>query len=366
MQTIDLMAPVRNAVASNIQAAFGADTLPGIQYTDPPGDPGLFGPDSVTWKVHGHPSGIIGGFSSLMLQNLHPLPMAGVTDHSDYQSDPFGRLSRTASFVAATTYASTEVADAVIDHVNHVHTFIHGTAPDGRYYSAQDPELLRWVHVAEMVSILNAHRRYHPNPIRGADLDRYFDETAIVVEKLGSNNIPRSRDEVRQYLRDIRPELECGDQAKVAMKFLMTPIGPDPVSRGISSLLIQAAIDLLPSWAQQLHGIHRPPGFDALTVRPAAFSLIQTLAFFAGPSPIRAQAEARAAAKPVTPAARPKATRARSTRLTSTKPGKAATKATRPRKTATKATRPGKAAPKAASPDRRAGKTPAGKRRTTA
>ncbi len=131
---IDPLAPVRHAVASNLQAAFNADTLPGIQFTDPAGDPGLFGPDSVTWKVHSHPSGIIGGLSSLMFQSLHPLAMAGVAEHSDYREDPFGRLSRTASFVGATTFASTEVADAIIAHVNHVHTFIHGIAPDGRAY----------------------------------------------------------------------------------------------------------------------------------------------------------------------------------------------------------------------------------------
>lgn len=293
---LDPLAPARKLLASNLSAAFGADTLPGIQYTDPPGDPGLFGPDSVTWKVHGHPSGIIGGFSSLMLQSLHPLPMAGVAEHSDYRENPFGRLSRTASFVAATTYGSTEVAESVIAHVNHVHTYIHGTAPDGRHYSALDPELLRWVHVAEMVSILNAHRRYHPFPIRGGDLDRYFEETAVVVSKMGGIDIPQSRDEVRSYLRDVRGDLECGAQAKEAMAFLMTPIGDDPVSKGVSTLLIQAAVDLLPGWAQSMHGIHRLPGFDALTVRPATFSLVQALAVLVGPSPVQAAARARALA----------------------------------------------------------------------
>lgn len=296
--TLDPLAPARALVASNLQAAFTADSLDGIQFTDPPGDPGLFGPDSVTWKVHSHPAGIVGGLSSLMFQCLHPLAMAGVAEHSDYKSNPFGRLSRTASFVGATTFAATPVAEHVIAHVNHVHTFINGIAPDGRPYSATDPELLRWVHVAEMVSILNAHRRYHPFPVRGADLDRYFDETAVVVEKLGGTDIPRSRAEVRQYLRDVRGDLVCGDQAKDTMAFLMTPIGDDPVSKGISTLLVQAAVDLLPGWVQAMHGITRPPGFDALSVRPATFALLQTLAVLMGESPALAASKARAAAKP--------------------------------------------------------------------
>lgn len=303
---IDVLAPVREVFASNISKSFGADTLPGIQFTEPEGDPGFFGPDSITWKVHGHPSGIVGGFSALMLQSLHPLPMAAVTEHSSYLEDPLGRLSRTASFVAAVTFGSTEVANGVIDHVNRVHTHINGTAPDGRYYSAESADLLRWVHVAFCVSILNAHRRYHPNPIKGGDLDRYFDEYAVVAEGLGSDAIPRSRDEVRDYLRDIRSELECGDQAQFTMSFLMTPRGPDPVSKGVSNLLIQAAVDLLPGWAQHMHGIHRPPGIDALAVRPATFALLQSLAVLMGPSPALVQARARAAA---TPQGRPLATR---------------------------------------------------------
>lgn len=296
---IDLLSPVRQAFASNLAKSFSADTLPGIQFTDPPGDPGLFGPDSITWRVHSHPSGIIGGFSALMLQTLHPLPMAAVTEHSPFREDPLGRLSRTASFVAAVTFGSTEVANGVIAHVNKVHTRINGTAPDGRYYSAENANLLRWVHVGFAVSLLNAHRRYNPNPIKGDDLDRYFDEYAVVAEGLGCNNIPRSRGEVRDYLHDVRGDLECGDQAKSTMAFVMTPRGPDPVSKGVSGLLIQAAVDLLPGWAQKMHGINRPPGFDALTVRPATFAMLQTLAVLMGPSPALVQARERAAATPV-------------------------------------------------------------------
>lgn len=293
---IDIAAPLRKVVASNLEAAFTADRFPQEQYTEPLGDPGLFGPDSVTWKVHSHPSAIIGGFSSLMLQTLHPLAMAGVAEHSDYRANPLGRLSRTASFVTGTTYAATDVAEQMIATVNAVHRFVHGTAPDGRPYSATDPDLIRWVHVAEMTSIINAHRRYHPWPLRGEDLDRYFDETAIVAEKLGGTDIPRSRAEVRQYFRDMRSELVAGEQAKDALAFLMTAIGNDPVSRSISSLMMQAAVDLMPAWAQVLHGIRRPPGFDRLTIRPATFTLIATLAALqSGPNPVT-QSLARVAA----------------------------------------------------------------------
>lgn len=289
---------VRDAIGSNIQAAFSADRMPQEQYTDPPGDPGLFGPDSVTWRVHAHASGIVGGFSSLMMQALHPLAMAGVAEHSDFRRRPLVRLSRTASFVAGTTYGSTEVAEALIAVVNRIHIHVKGIAPDGRPYSALDPDLIRWVHVAEMGSIMRANQRYNPRPLRGGECDRYFDETAIVAEKLGGTNIPRSRAEVQAYMRAIRPELVAGDQAMETMAFLMTPIGADPVSKAVSQTLIQGALDLLPAWAREMYGIRRPPGFDAFAVRPAVWGLINTLAVVLGEPPAVAEARARAAIVP--------------------------------------------------------------------
>src|SRR5215207_7800240 len=97
-----LMAPIARTLS--------ADRLPFEQYTDPPGDPGLFGPGSVTWRVHADPSMLVGGLSALMLQTVHPLAIAGVEEHSNYREDPLGRLSRTGSFVTGTTYGSTEAA----------------------------------------------------------------------------------------------------------------------------------------------------------------------------------------------------------------------------------------------------------------
>lgn len=287
---------VRDVVGSNLEAAFTVDRMPMEQYTDPPGDPGLFGPDSVTWRVHAHASGIVGGFSSLMLQALHPLAMAGVSDHSDFRRRPLARLGRTASFVSGTTYGSTEVAEAMIRVVNRMHTHVTGIAPDGRPYAARDPELIRWVHVAEMGSILRAHRRYHPRPARGADLDRYFEETAVVAEKLGGTDIPRSRAEVQAYLRAVRPELVAGEQAMDALAFIMTPIGDDPVARMVSQTLIQGSLDLMPAWARAMYGIRRPPGFDATVVRPAVWALLNSLAVALGEPLGVSQARARVAA----------------------------------------------------------------------
>src|SRR6185436_498261 len=134
-------------------------------------------------RVHANfPAMLAGGISALMLQALHPLAMAGVYDHSAFRDDPFGRLRRTATFVAGTTYGPTKVAEELVATVRRVHENVVGTAPDGRAYAASDPDLLTWVHVAEVASFLRSYRRY-AGTLSTAEQDRYFAETAIVAER---------------------------------------------------------------------------------------------------------------------------------------------------------------------------------------
>src|SRR4051812_25593617 len=101
-------------------------------------DHGLFGPGSVTWRVHSHPAMLIGGLRALILQSLHPLALAGVVQHSDFRSAPLGRLRRTAAYVATTTFGDTAAAEAAAERVRRVHTRINGIDPvTGRRYSAE-------------------------------------------------------------------------------------------------------------------------------------------------------------------------------------------------------------------------------------
>lgn len=282
--------PLQAAAGRRLTKLVGSERFAEEQYHDPPGDPGLFGPDSVTWRVHADLSMFVGGISALMLQALHPLALAGVLEHSDYRSDPLRRLSRTSSFVAATTYASTPVAETMIDIVRAVHRRVVGTAPDGRSYSAGDPALLRWIHVAEVSSFLEANQRYHPSPIRAPEVDRYLAENAVVAQRLGATDVPTSQSQVEAYFATVRPELEAGEQARETMAFLSRPWGPDPVTRVVSTIVSQAAIDLLPGWARSMHGVVRPPFAELTIVRPTAWALLCAARALIGPSPIRAAA----------------------------------------------------------------------------
>src|ERR1700761_1217016 len=175
---------------------------PVLDYSSPPGDPGLFGPETVCWKVHADfASMMAGGISALLLQALHPLALAGVWDHSSFRTDILGRLRRTATFIAGTTYGSRADALALIERVKRIHVGITGTAPDGRPYRADDPDLLTWVHVAEVSSFLGAYLRYANPSFPGAEQDRYYREYAEVAKRLGAPGAPSSRAEVAAYLR---------------------------------------------------------------------------------------------------------------------------------------------------------------------
>jgi uncharacterized protein (DUF2236 family) len=224
-----------------------------IDFTQPPGDPGLFGPDSVCWRVHGDFSSmLIGGISALLLQALHPLALAGVWDHSNFRDDLLGRLRRTGQFISGTTFASRADAERLIERVKTIHLGVTGTAPDGRPYAASDPELLTWVHVAEVSSFLQAHLRYRNPQLCGAEQDRYYAEVALIAERLGARQVPRSRAEVAAYLAAMRPQLLCDARSREILRILRAAPAPSQAAAMAGKLFFQAGFDLLPDWAQGL------------------------------------------------------------------------------------------------------------------
>ncbi|HBV39718.1 MAG TPA: histidine kinase, partial [Erwinia sp.] len=161
--------------------------------SQPPGDPGLYGPDSVIWQVHGDfPSMLCGGISALLMQMLHPQALAGVWDHSTFRDDMSGRLRRTSQFIAVTTFGNTADAHTLIERVKRIHLRVTGVDGQGNPYAASDPALLTWVHVAETSRFLAAHLRYKNPLLSRADQDRYYAEAAVVAEALGAEQVPKT------------------------------------------------------------------------------------------------------------------------------------------------------------------------------
>jgi uncharacterized protein (DUF2236 family) len=245
-----------------------------IDYSQPPGDLGLYGPDAVCWRVHADfTSMLVGGVAALLLQMLHPLALAGVWDHSTFRQDIHGRLGRTATFIAATTFGSRADAEAMIERVKTIHRRVTGVSPDGRPYAADDPDLLTWVHVAEMSCFLRAHKVYVNPALTGEEEDRYYAETALVTEMLGGRGIPRNRAEIDAYIARMRPTLQCDERTLEILHVLMHAPAPSRTILPAARLLLHAGPDLLPPWAQQMFGLDRYASVRRIALRPSVHGM---------------------------------------------------------------------------------------------
>lgn len=240
------------------------------------GDPGIFGPGSVTWRVHSDGSMFVGGVRALFLQTMHPLAMAGVAEHSDYRRAPLERLANTAHYIGLTTYGTTCQAEDTIATVKRVHERVVGRAPDGRAYAANDPHLLSWVHQALIDSFLRAYQRYGAHSLSADEADQYVAENSVVAERFGCDVLVTSVAQLRGWLHAERPELGAGRQARDAARFLVAP--PLPLAaRPPYVLLASAAIGLLPGWVRRELRLPLPPLVEPLTIRPSTWMLTRAL-----------------------------------------------------------------------------------------
>lgn len=238
---------------------------------------GLFGPESVVWRVHGDVTAMmVGGVSGLLLQMLHPAVLAGVWDHSNFREDMLGRLRRTARFIALTSYGGRDEAEAAIARVRAIHARVSGRLPDGAPYRADDPRLLAWVHVTETVSSLAGWIRYAEPRMRVADRDRYVAEMARIGEALGADPVPRSQIEARRLIEAMRLELKVDSRTREVAGLVLGSRAHKPSAEPLHRLTMQAAVDLLPEWARRMHGL---AGAGPLTplVRAGTTGIARTL-----------------------------------------------------------------------------------------
>jgi uncharacterized protein (DUF2236 family) len=238
---------------------------------------GYLGPDSVAWRVVGHPVSLVGGLRALIVQSLHPLAMAGVAQHSDYRHRSLDRLRRTAYYVTATVFGDRATADAAAARVRRIHERVRGIDPvTGGAYSAGDPETQLWVHCVEWHSFLAAYRAYGGR-LTAAEQDRYHAEGARVAPLVGlpESMVPRSTAEQREYFASVRSRLCISEPAREAIEFVLNP----PMTRELLAfqiplrLVARAALATVPRDLRRVAGIDRPRALDAATVaavRPAA------------------------------------------------------------------------------------------------
>ena len=245
--------------------------------------PGWFEPDGVVWRVHGDLSTLVGGVAALLGQAAHPLALAGVRRHSSYLEDPWKRLAGTARWLVVSTFGSTELAEREAGRVRRMHAVVRGTLPDGRSYSAGDPRLLRWVHLAFTDAFLAAHQAV------GRDLtarfggrwpDAYVAEWSRSAEALGATDLPSGARELAEALEDYRGELE--PVPAEVRTFLAAPPGLGAAERVFYRGLSGAAALLV---APSIASFAQVPGRSAGgSVRlPAARAQLRALQLALGP-----------------------------------------------------------------------------------
>ncbi|WP_164413901.1 oxygenase MpaB family protein [Streptomyces salinarius] len=228
------------------------------------GDPGLFGPDSVTWQAHGDPMMWVAGVRALYLQALHPRAVRGVMQNSDFRRDAWGRLMRTAGFVGTTTYGTTEAAERAGARVRKIHRMLGATDPDtGERYGVDEPALLLWVHCAEIGSYLHVLGR-SGFPLTAAHADRYLAEHRHSARLVGLDpgSVPANRAELAAYFARVRPELAAGPEAHEVDDFLRRPPTHPllvPARELLWRRVARLAYDSLPPYAHELYGRPAPP-----------------------------------------------------------------------------------------------------------
>ncbi|TWE16240.1 uncharacterized protein (DUF2236 family) [Kitasatospora atroaurantiaca] len=247
--------------------------------------PRWFDPTRPIRTVHSDASMFIGGLRALLLQSLHPLAMAAVAGHSGYRGDPWGRLQRTSTFLAVTTFGTAEDAQHAVDHVRAVHQQIRGVTAGGEPYHAADPHLLGWVHAAEVDSFLRAHRAYGAHPLDDAGYDGYLADAATVATALGVLDPPRTQAELAARLQAYRPELHATPEALDAARFILFHPPVPLVALPPYTALAANAVTLLPTWARRQLGLPRLPLLEHTAIPLAGHALTATIRWAMTPPP---------------------------------------------------------------------------------
>ena len=239
--------------------------------------PRWFGEQDPIWRVHLDTSMFVGGIRALLLQSLHPVAMLGVSEHSGFRGDPWGRLQRTSRFLATTTYGTIADAERAIAIVRAIHRRVKGTTSTGQPYRADDPHLLGWIHAAQVDSFLTTYRVFGAEPLAETDADTYVRQCGFVAAKLGVLDPPQTVAELDEVLAGYRAELGLSPAAKQAAEMLLK----DPPLAGPQRLgyavLAAGAVSTLPAWARATLLLPTLPAADRLVTRPLTRTALGTI-----------------------------------------------------------------------------------------
>ena len=258
-----------------------------FQYPD---DPGLFGPESITWKIMGDVSSFIGGIRALLIQAAHPEVAAGVANHSTSRDDPLGRLSRTASYVTATAFGAMPEVEKSIKMVSSAHRPVVGTSSRGEKYSAGNPEMAAWVHNALIDSFLVSYQNFGPFLLKNEEADSYVYEQTNLGNLMKASPLPENAASLSCWLSE-NPKVGSSKEGAEAVSFLKKP--PLPFFTRIAyKILFNAAVVTMPIELREAIGVNPKKGS-----KTAGNFLTKVLRYALGSSPAWAAALDRSGTK---------------------------------------------------------------------
>lgn len=218
-----------------------------VDYREPKGDPGFFGPGSMAWRVHANPIALaVGGVAAVILELAEPRVRTGVWEHSIFRTDPLARMQRTGEATLITTYGPTRAVEARVAMVTRMHERVSGMTPEGRAFTALDPDLMTWVHLTAGWGFVTAYDRYVER-LSGEEMDRYFAEGGRLGRAFGAPEPPASSAAAGDWFDRMRPHLRphpiIGEFLGIVSR--TSPLGL--AGRALQPLVVQAAIDLIPA-----------------------------------------------------------------------------------------------------------------------
>jgi uncharacterized protein (DUF2236 family) len=231
-------------------------------------DHGLFGPESVTWKIAKEAVLNIGGARAVLMQLAHPLVATGVSTHSRYMRDPIGRALRTFTLGQMLTFGSLTTAKQGSRFINRLHTHVHGTLPTaaGMYaehtpYKARDPELLLWVYATLIDTSLLTYPMF-VGPLTPQEQEQYYQESKVLAPLLGlrAEHMPKTVEDLRRYVQDMvySDRLAATPQARRLVRQVLFPPIPS-VFRPFLHLNLQITCALLPQPVRDIYGLEWGP-----------------------------------------------------------------------------------------------------------
>jgi uncharacterized protein (DUF2236 family) len=270
-------------------ASLGLD-LPPLQ-PGRPGDPGLFGPGSIVWRVGRERILLAGGPAALLLQVAHPLVAAGVANHSDFRADPFRRLQATLDATLRITFGDRDQALAAAEAVGRVHARVQGRLDRdvgpfaaGTSYDAGDPNLALWVHASLLAASLRVYGRF-VRPLGSAERERYYQEAKPFARLFGVGDevLPPDYPAFRAYLARMveGPELSVGEEARELAAQILAPPTPLPARPAVPALRGVTAW-VLPARLRRDFGLSWGPAQAALVAGMAGSSRLALRAVPAG------------------------------------------------------------------------------------